>query len=159
MVRIRFRKKKINPVEASMLIDKPEIKVVEARYKNMPFLIGVGTSTSRGVKGRGELGTEGVRGEYQERKDLDWQLLYSPKTLPDFIPFEKLKDFMSSTVSVVSGSIDVFDRNTRFIETEQEKLENIKKKEEIIEEMISTDFFDLKGDYKRKKKAFAKEKG
>ena len=63
------RKKKKNPFEASMLIDKPEFKMIEARYNENPFFFAVGTAKQREVKGAGGVGTEGVKGEYQSQKD------------------------------------------------------------------------------------------
>ena len=72
MVRTPFkRKKKKNPFEASMPLDKPEVKIVEARYNEKPFIVAFGVAKKRDVKGAGGVGTEGVKGEYQSQKDLD----------------------------------------------------------------------------------------
>jgi len=118
------KKKKKNPFEASMLLDKPEVKMVEGRYNKKPFLVAFGVAKQRDVKGAGGVGTEGVKGEYQSQKDLDWQVLYNLKALPEgFIPEEKLRSWMAGTVAVTSGSIDVFSDTTTFVETDQEKLE------------------------------------
>ena len=115
---MRLRKKK-SPFDATMIINNPDIKVVEARYYERPFFIGVGISKQRELKVAGEFGTEGGKGEYHTQKDLDWQLLYNPKTLPDgFMPFDKLKDFMAGTVSVTSGSATVYSAGTKFLETD-----------------------------------------
>ncbi len=49
--------------------------------------------------------------------------MYNPKALPDFIPIEKAKDLMAGTVAVSSGSAAIFKPNTKYIETEEKKLE------------------------------------
>lgn len=112
-----------------MLIDNPDVKVVQASYKGNPFLIGVGISKQREVRGLGQAGlTEGIRGEYQSQKELEWQLFYNLNALPGFIPAEKLKDFMASTIAVTSGSITVYNSQTKFEETDQEKLKELESK-------------------------------
>lgn len=122
------RKKRKNPFEASMPLDKPEVKVVEARYEGKPFLVAFGKVKQREVKGAGGVGTEGVKGEYESQKDLDWQVLYNLNALPSgFIPEEKLKDWMAGTVSVASGgNATVFNADTEFIEADLTKLEEAK---------------------------------
>ena len=121
------RKKRKNPFEASMPLDKPEVKVVEARYNEKPFLIAFGKAKQREVKGAGGVGTDGIKGEIQSQKDLDWQVLYNLKVLPEgFMPEEKLKDWIGGTVALTSGSIDVFNPDTEFIEADLTKLEEAK---------------------------------
>ena len=128
---IKKPKDKKNPFEAAMHIDNPDVKVVTASFKGNPFFIGIGTSKQREVKGSGQVGlSEGIKGEYQSQKDLEWQLLYNPKVLPDFVPMERLKNLMSSTVAVTSGSIDVFNPQTQFKETTQERLKELSKASE-----------------------------
>jgi hypothetical protein len=125
MVRNPFKKKK-NPFEASMPLDKPEVKVVEARYDKKPFLVAVGVAKQRDVKGTGGVGTEGVKGEYKSQKDFDWQVLYNLKVLPEgFIPEQKLKDWMAGTIAVTSGNPTVFSPDTKFIETEEQKFKEM----------------------------------
>jgi hypothetical protein len=124
-----FRKKtekKKNPFEASMPIDNPDVKVVTASFNERPFFIGIGTSTQREVKGSGQAGlTEGMKGEYKSQKYLEWELFYNPKVLPDFMPMEKVKNWMASTVAATSGSIDVFTPQTKFEETDSEILKQL----------------------------------
>jgi len=107
--RQKSKEKGKNPFEASMPLDKPEVKMVEARYNEKPFIIAFGIAKKRDVKGGGGIGTTGVKGEYESQKDLEWQVLYNLKALPEgFMPEEKLKEWMAGTVAVTSGSIDVF---------------------------------------------------
>ena len=120
------RRKKKNPFEASMPIDNPDLKIVEARYKEQPFFIGIGASKQREVKGAGGVGSQGVKGEFQSQKDLNWKYLYNLKALPEgFMTEEKLKDFMASTISVVSGGATVVTEVTELKEAKPEKLDSL----------------------------------
>jgi len=152
MVKIPFkRKKKKNPFEASMLLDKPEVKMVEARYNEKPFLVALGVAKQRDVKGAGGLGTEGVKGEYQSQKDLDWRILYNMNALPSgFMTEENLKNWMAGTVAVTSGSIDVFNPSTEFIESEEDKLREAKGAD--TSGYILDEFFKVRIHGKKRKK-------
>jgi hypothetical protein len=44
-----------NPFEASMILDNPDIKIVEARYDNVPFFFGVGKPVQREKRVQGLL--------------------------------------------------------------------------------------------------------
>lgn len=58
-----------------MPIDNPDIKVVEARYNEEPFFIGIGVSEQREKRVAGEVGLPKFgKGEYRTQKDLKWQL-------------------------------------------------------------------------------------
>jgi hypothetical protein len=110
------RRKGKNPFEGSLIIDNPDIKVVEAKYDNKPVLLAVGTSKQRELKISGKGDAEGIGGKYQSQKDLEWQVLFNPKALPDFIPLEKAKELMAGTVAVSSADASVYSSNTKFIE-------------------------------------------
>ena len=141
------RRKKRNPFEASMPLDKPEVKMVEARYNEEPFLVAFGVAKQRDVKGTGGIGTEGVKGEYESQKDLNWRVWYNPKALPEgFMPEEKLKDWMAGTVSIVSGGATVVTEVTEFTETESEKLDKFAKEVEALEEAELRVFKDKERD-------------
>ena len=118
---LRNRKSK-NAFEGSMIVDNPDIKVVEANYNNNPILLAVGTSKQRELSISGKGSTEGLAGKYTTQKDLEWKILYNPKALPDFIPIEKAKDLMAGTVAVSSGSAGVFSPNTKYLETTNQQL-------------------------------------
>lgn len=110
-----------------MPIDNPDVKIVEARYKGKPFVVGVGTSERREVKGSGKVGLqEGVKGEYESQKSLKWDVLFNPKALPDFIPIEKAKDLATSTVAVTGSTLDVYATDTRVSEIKPEELGKIR---------------------------------
>lgn len=119
-------KKKRNPFEASMVIDNPDVKVVEGRFNEKPFFIAIGTSEQREVKGSGELTLPiGAKGEYASQKYLKWNILYNPKTLPDFVPIDKVKEFMTSTVAVTGSTVDVLTTQPVFRETASKELNKI----------------------------------
>lgn len=112
----REQDKKKSPFEATKLIDTPDMKMIEARYNSNPFFIGIAVAKQREVKGVGQVGMEGVKGEYQSQKDLAWQLFYNMSALPSgFMPQEKLNDYMAGTVSLLSGSATVYSGSTKFI--------------------------------------------
>jgi len=124
-MRPRWLKKrgKKNPFEASMPIDKPEFKLVEARYNNQPFFIARGVSTRRELRGEGEVHlSEGVKGAVQSEKELTWQCFWNLGALPTgFMPEGKLKEWVSGTISTISGStadvdlIDFIERDTKLL--------------------------------------------
>ena len=121
MMRFRSSKKKKgkNPFEASMIIEDSDVKVVTASYKTEPFFVGIGVSKQRAVKGSGQANlSDGVKGEYQTQKDLDWKLLYNPNALPNgFIPMDKTRELIAGTVAATSGSVAVFDSSTQYMES------------------------------------------
>jgi len=107
------------------------------------------------VKGAGGVGTEGVKGEYQSQKELKWRVWYNPLALPQgFMPEEKLKDWMAGTVAVTSGSIDVFNPSTEFIESEEDKLREAKGAE--TPHYLLNEFF--KQTYRNKRNKTSKSK-
>ncbi len=112
-----------------MPIDKKDVKVVTATYKDQPFLIGVGTAKQTEVKGSGQFDATGARGAYESQKELHWDLFYNPNVLPSgFVPIEKAKEIMAGTVAVTSGSADVYKPHTDFKETPSETLKGIENK-------------------------------
>lgn len=111
-----------------MPIDNPDIKVVEARYKEEPFFIGIGVSKQREKRVASEVSVPRLagKGEYQAQKDIEWQLLYNPKALPHgFMPIEALRELMASTTALTSGSMAPLSGATKYIETDQIPLEKV----------------------------------
>lgn len=110
-MRFRFWKKhqKKNPFDASLILDNPDIKIVEARYNEKPVFFGVGTSKQRENEIAASVGTEGTGGKYAIQKELEWRMYYNKNNMPTgFIPIEKLEDWMKGTTAVVSGSISAY---------------------------------------------------
>jgi len=106
-----------SPFEAFVLIDKPDVKVVTASYYERPFFIAMGTSEQRQVEGMAKMELPvGGEGKYHSQTVLKWNIFYNPKVLPDFMPIERIKDLVTSTTSIASGSIDVFGKKTELTE-------------------------------------------
>lgn len=157
LIKFFRRRKRKNPFEGSLIIDNPDIKVVEAKYNKKPFLFAVGTSKQRELKISGKGNAEGMGAKYQTQKDLDWQVLYNPKVLPEFIPIEKAKNLMAGTVAVTSGSIDVFSPDTKYREDiDLDRFERIEHdRSERIEQMSEKwrkAMQDINGENKEEKK-------
>jgi hypothetical protein len=97
-----------------MAIDSPEVKIVTCDFNNNPFFIGIGVANQKEVKGSGQVDiTKGVRGEYQTQKDMEWQFMVNPNALPTgFMPLDKMKELITATAAVSSGSAFVYNSPT-----------------------------------------------
>src|SRR5512136_2392498 len=91
-----------NPFEGSLIIDLPDIKVVEASFNKKLVLFGVGASKKRITAVSGEGSAEGIGAKYIT--DLEWKIFYDSTTLLNFMPIDKAKDLMAGTVALSSGS-------------------------------------------------------
>jgi hypothetical protein len=94
-----------NFFEGSLIIDIPDIKVVEASFNKKLVLFAVGKLPRRGTIVSGE--KYGI--------DLEWRIFYDSTALPDFMPIGKAKDFMAGTVAVSSGTASVYGAGTVYI--------------------------------------------
>ena len=102
-----------NTVEVSLIIDTPDIRVVEASQNEKLFLVAIGTSPSREIAISGEKQAVAV-GDKNET-ELKWKIFYDSIALPDFMSFDKAKDFMAGTVAVCSGARSVYDADTVYV--------------------------------------------
>ena len=102
-----------NLFEGLLIVDIPDIKVVEASFNNKLVLIAVGTLPGRETVVFGEASVAAVGDKYGT--DLEWRIFYDSTTLPDFIPIDKARDFMAGTVAVSSGSASVYNTGTVYI--------------------------------------------
>ncbi len=102
-----------NPFEGSLIVDIPEIKVVEASFNNKLALFAVG------ILGKNEQTvSSGVEAEEIQTKyeiDMYWKIFYDPTALPKSIPLGKAKDFMAGAVALISGSSSVYGSETLYI--------------------------------------------
>ncbi len=101
-----------------MIVDNADIKVVEAKYKEKPFLVAVGTSTQSEIDASGKGSIDGVEGKYKTAKELQWKVMYNPNVLPEFIPIENAKNLMAGTIAVSSGSAAVYNPDTTYVKKE-----------------------------------------
>ena len=102
-----------NLFEGSLIIDTPDIKVVEASFNNKLVLFAVGTLPRRETVVSGEKSAPAI--EEKHKTDLEWRIFYDSTALPDFIPIDKARDFMAGTVAVPSGSASVYNTGTVYI--------------------------------------------
>lgn len=119
----RKEEKRKTDFEASMLLDNSDIKIVEARFKDAPFFVGIGTSEQREKKIAGEVSLQkmGGKGEYGMQKELKWRIFINPDALPTgFIPGEKVMEVMKGTISMVSGTATVYETEPKVMEAHPE---------------------------------------
>jgi hypothetical protein len=158
MPNLPFRKKalkeepeKKNPFQGSIIIDNPDVKVVEARYNDQPFFIGAGVSTQRDVKGSaGANIPDGIKGEYESQKDLKWEIYVNLHVLPPgFVPADKVNDFVASAASFISGNA-VVSGSTIVVQTDAETLETQRKNPKHFVRVF-TESLGVKDEYSSKK--------
>jgi hypothetical protein len=104
-----------NPFEGSLIIDIPDIKIVEASFNKNLVLFAVGTSQQPETAFSGEGSAEGIAAKHRNQKDLEWRIFYDRTALPDFMSNDKVKDLMAGMVAVSSGSTSVYDTDTIYI--------------------------------------------
>lgn len=101
-----------NLFEGSLIIDIPEIKVVEASFNKKLVLFAVGTPRRETVVSD-EANSTAIGEKFGT--DLEWRIFYDPTALPDFISIDKAKDLMAGTVAVSSLTASVYDAGTVYI--------------------------------------------
>jgi len=102
-----------NLFEGSIVIDLPDINVVEASLDKKLVLVAMGIAQKRDTTFSKERNDKQVRGKY--KGELEWRIFYDPTAIPDFIPADKAKDFMAGAVAVSSRSSSVYSTNTVYI--------------------------------------------
>jgi len=102
-----------NLFEGSLIIDIPDIKVVEANFDNKLVFFAVGTTQQYDLAVSGERNAESIGEEC--KRDIEWRIFYDPTALPDFIPLGKAKNFMAGAVAASSGSASVYNTSTVYI--------------------------------------------
>jgi len=89
-----------NPFEACLLIDTPDIKVVEASFNKKLLFFAIGVSQ---------------KNEVEPRTDLEWKIFYDSTALPPSMPVDKAKNLMAGIVSASAESASVYDASTVYI--------------------------------------------
>jgi hypothetical protein len=102
-----------NLFEGSLIVDIPDIKVVEASFNDKLVFFAVGTLPRRETV-VSSVGNAASSGE-KYGTDLEWKIFYDSTALPDFIPIDKAKEFMAGIVAVSSGTTSVYNTNTVYI--------------------------------------------
>lgn len=104
-----MRSKK-SPFKASVILDRKDIRIVEARYLDKPFFFGVGTigGQARGIEA--EVGVGGIepkfsgRGGYKSEKEFRWNLYFNQNNMSGFLPMDQFGRFAAATTTLVSGA-------------------------------------------------------
>jgi hypothetical protein len=102
-----------NLFEGSLIIDIPEIKVVEASFNKQPVFFAVGTLQRRETVVSVEESAENMG--TKSRCVLEWKIFYDSTALLNVIPVDKAKDFMAGTVAISSGNASVYATDTKYI--------------------------------------------
>ena len=97
-----------NLFEGSLIIDIPEVKVVEAGFDKKLAFFALGTAP------RSKAAVSEVRND-ECNSDLEWRIFYDPTALPNSIPVDKAKEFMAGAVAVSSGSASVYNTSTVYV--------------------------------------------
>ncbi len=89
-----------NLFEACLLIDTPDIKVVEASFNKKLLFFAIGASQ---------------KNEAESKTDLEWKIFYDSTALPPSMPVDKAKNLMAGIVSASAESASVYDAGTVYI--------------------------------------------
>ena len=99
-----------NPLKACLLIDTPDIKVVEANLSREILFFAIGTHEN--AKSNAAIVPTN---EAENGKDLKWKFFYDKTALPQLMPIQKAKNLMAGIVAATSGSTSVYDHDTLYI--------------------------------------------
>ena len=102
-----------NLLEARLLIDLPDIMVVEASFDSKLLFFAIGTSQENETLVSGKESAK--ENESKFKTDLEWKIFYDKTALPRFMPIDKAKNLMAGIVSVSSGIMSVYNLSTIFV--------------------------------------------
>lgn len=107
------REKGKNSFEGSLIVDLPEIKVIEASFnKDLVFLaLGTPQSNEKGILEKENTEVNIAK----NRCNLDWKIFYDQTDIPPFITVDQAKALIAGVVAVTSGNSSVYNANTRYI--------------------------------------------
>jgi hypothetical protein len=102
-----------NLLEARLLIDIPDIQVVEASFNKRLLFFAIGTLKKDGSSISLEESDKGNQGELV--RVLEWKVYYDSTSLPKSMPIDKAKNLMDGIISASAGSASVYNLNTVYI--------------------------------------------
>ena len=102
-----------NLFEGSLIVDLPEIKVIEASFNKELVFLALGTTQSNEKAILGEENREGKVAK--NRCILDWKIFYDQTAIPPFITVDQVKALIDGVVAVISGNYSVYNANTKYI--------------------------------------------
>ncbi len=83
-----------NPLEACLLIDTADIKVVEASFNKNLLFFAVGAA---------------------QKNEMEWKIFYDSTALPPSMPIDRAKTLMAGIVSASAGSASVYNASTVYV--------------------------------------------
>ena len=102
-----------NLFESCLLIDMPDIKVVEASFNKRLFFFAVGTTQENETPFSP---VDNDKGKAVESKtDLKWKIFYDSSALPQSMAIGKAKDLMLGIVSASTGNTSVYNPSTAYV--------------------------------------------
>jgi len=78
------KRTKRNSFEASMPVDNPDIKIVEAKLDKKLVFLAVGTSRQRELSISGKGATDSLGAKYETLKEIEWKILINRENLSGF---------------------------------------------------------------------------
>jgi hypothetical protein len=104
-----------NPLEGSLIIDIPDVKVVEASFDDKLVLVAIGKL----LQSERVVSTEANATVNDEKHgtDLEWRIFYDSTVFPGFMLNEKAMDFLRETVALLSGNASVYNTGTKYIDS------------------------------------------
>ena len=102
-----------NLLEACLLIDIPEIQVVEASFNRKLLFFAVGTLKKDDTSSSLEQSDKG--NDEKSKRDLEWKIFYDSTALPQSMQLDNAKKLMDGIISASAGSASVYNLNTVYI--------------------------------------------
>jgi len=102
-----------NLFESSLIIDIPDIKVVEAGFDQKIVFFAIGTIHKRDAGAFEERTAK--ESEEIDKDCLQWRIYYDSTAIPTFMPMERARELMAGAVAVSSGSESVYTTSTLYI--------------------------------------------
>ncbi len=96
-----------NPLEASLLIDIPEVKVVEASFNKELTVLALGTSKQTGTTDHSE--------EAIKKNETEWRIFFDSTIISKCMPSEEARAFLAGIVAASTGEDSVYNANTTYI--------------------------------------------
>jgi hypothetical protein len=102
----RFRKKR--GLDANLVLDNPDIKIVQAKIDGEVAWFGYGTArrseTVIGGKVSLEPGGPGISAGGGRERELDWFFFYNPKQMGNYVTQDQIQNALAVNVTTVTGN-------------------------------------------------------
>ena len=101
----RETKKKDFEVSVS---EKKGVKSIEGRFRGEPFYLAIERTEkqTKGVDAKVAIGPEvSGEGHYKKNGTDKWDVFVNPKSIPDFVPIDRMHDFIRTGISISGGTV------------------------------------------------------